>query len=210
MKTVYLVRHGQSEVNIGDVYQPEDSPLTEKGRTQAEQVADRASRLIVHALISSTMPRALETAGVVGKKIELPVTPSELFVERRRPSEQRGLERTSPEALAIEKEFIRSSSEADYRYSDEENFDDLMGRSKQALDFLAVHPSDQLVVVTHGIFLRVLVARILFGDALTPAECGAILGTLTTTNTGISVFTHEAGREKPWLIATWNDHAHLG
>lgn len=210
MKVIYFVRHGESEGNAGATYQLEDSSLSEKGREQAAQVADRVSRLLVHALVSSPLPRTKETAEIISKKIGLPVTYSELFVERRRPSKQRGLDRMSPEAIAIDREFIRSAAEAGYRYADEENFDDLAVRSHDALEYLAAHPADQLLVVTHGMFLRVLVARAIFGEQLTGPECSAFIGALTTANTGLTVLTYDPDRERPWLIATWNDHAHLG
>jgi broad specificity phosphatase PhoE len=210
MKTIYLVRHGQSEGNASDRYQVDSSPLSESGRTQASDIARRASHLTVDSIVSSTMERASETAKIISTKLGLPIEHTDLFVERRRPSAQRGLIRTSEEAEEMDREIIKSSSESGYRYADEENFDDLTIRSREALVYLEKHLADQLLVVTHGVFLRVLLAKAIYGESLTGKECASIIGTMQTANTGITVFTYDADRIRPWHVITWNDHAHLG
>ncbi len=210
MKTIYFVRHGQSEGNASDRYQMDSSPLSEQGREQAVQIAKRSSRLSIEAIISSTMPRASETAVTISALVGLPVEYSNLFVERRRPSAQQGLIRTSPEAEEMDKEIIRSSAESGYRYADEENFDDLTNRSGEALAYLANQTADHLLVVTHGLFLRVLLAKAIYGTGLTGEQCTNIIGTMQTANAGITVFTYDAERVRPWHVITWNDHAHLG
>jgi Fructose-2,6-bisphosphatase len=44
-KTVYLIRHGQSEDNVREVFQSPESPLTKKGEKQAKNIAKRISKL---------------------------------------------------------------------------------------------------------------------------------------------------------------------
>lgn len=210
MKVIYFVRHGESEGNAGDTYQLDSSTLSNKGLNQAEQIAERALHLPIKSLVSSTMPRAVETATVISKKIQLPLVTSELFVERRRPSGQQGLIRTSPEAIEMDNGIIRSASEVGYRYADEENFDDLTLRAEKALSYLAQHASDNILVVTHGVFLRVLLAKAIYGNALTGKECTNIIGTMQTTNTGLTIFTYDTEKTPIWQVITWNDHAHLG
>lgn len=106
MKTIYFVRHGESKGNASDRYQMDSSLLSERGREQAVQIAKRFSRLSIETIISSTMPRASETAETISALIGLPVEYSSLFVERRRPSAQQGLIRTSPEAEEMDKRCI--------------------------------------------------------------------------------------------------------
>ena len=64
---IYLVRHGQSHVNLTDLTQAHrDSPLTEVGLRQALAVADYlADQFEVDRLISSTVQRAAQTAQVI-------------------------------------------------------------------------------------------------------------------------------------------------
>jgi len=210
MKTIYLVRHGESEGNAGPTYQNDNTVLTEKGRQQAAFVAERTKKLPIEALIASTMVRAQQTAEIIASEVGLSIESSDLFVERRRPSEQIDQMKDDLAVIAAEAGIIASGSAPGMRYSDEENFDDLKARSRLALTLLENHPKDTLLVVSHGVFLRNLMAQAIFGDALTGPECGAILDTFTASNTGLSVLRYDPTKTKPWSILTWNDHAHLG
>ncbi|MDP2655923.1 MAG: histidine phosphatase family protein, partial [bacterium] len=80
-KTVYFVRHGQSEGNVGTVFQPLNSPLTEKGREQAEYIAERAASLSFESVVSSPLTRARETAEAIAKRTKKSIEFSDLFVE---------------------------------------------------------------------------------------------------------------------------------
>lgn len=210
MKEIYFVRHGESEGNIGANYQIETTPLSPKGKEQAAYIAQRAKNLPIEAILASTMTRAQETAHAISSELGLPIESSDLFVERRRPVEQRNQPKDSQEAKMAEIEFIRSASTPGYHYSDEENFDDLKERAQAALALLESHPKDRLLVVTHGLYLRVLMAYAIFGEELNGHELDNMIGAFVTNNTGITVMKFDAVRARPWIICTWNDHAHLG
>jgi probable phosphoglycerate mutase len=210
MKKVYFVRHGQSEGNASDKYQLDSSSLSALGREQASQIADRATRLPVEALIASSMPRAQETAEFIQTATGLAIESSDLFVERQRPPAQQGLVRTSPEAVAMDEAMIENFAVSGYRLAGEENFDDLKERASKALSYLINHKKDSLLVVTHGLFLRVLLAQASFGPLLTAPVMSTFLGTYQSSNTGLSVFEYDEQRRNPWSIVTWNDHTHLG
>ena len=72
---IYLVRHGQSHVNLTDLTASHrDEPLTDIGRAQAAAVAGYiAETLRVDRLLSSTVQRAAQTAAVIAESIGLPV-----------------------------------------------------------------------------------------------------------------------------------------
>ncbi|MES2668525.1 MAG: histidine phosphatase family protein [Patescibacteria group bacterium] len=210
MKEIYLVRHGESEGNAGTHYQNENTQLTELGREQAAFVAERATKLNVDTILASAMVRAQQTAGIISERIGISLESSDLFVERRRPSEQIDQPKDDPKVQEAEEAIMQSSSASGIRYSDEENFDDLNARSKAALSFLEQHPSDKILVVTHGVFLRNIVAQVIFGDALTGRDCGEVLSTFIANNTGITVLQFDPDNRRPWRLLTWNDHAHLG
>jgi broad specificity phosphatase PhoE len=81
----YLIRHGQTDWNIGRRIQGEtDVPLNARGRLQAE-AAGRAMREVpIDAIYSSDLSRALETARAVSRLHDggpLPVTPLREFEE---------------------------------------------------------------------------------------------------------------------------------
>lgn len=211
MKTIYFVRHGQSEGNIGPIRQTAETSLTAKGREQAEFVAERCAKLPIDIIISSTMTRAHETVEIITAKVAKPVEYSDLFVERRRPSEVLGKPKDDPASIEATRLTEENFHLPDFHFSDEENFADLKIRAEQALDFLAQRPEEKILVVTHGYFMKVMTAYITFGQNLTSQECKSFIRTFHTENTGITVFCHDQTKKTdPWFLWMWNDHAHLG
>ena len=211
MKTVYFIRHGESEGNIGPVRQDGFSILSNKGREQAAFMAERCTRLPIDVLIASDMTRAQETATIIGEKIDKEVISSDLFRERRRPSAQTGKPKEDANALLIDKEIWNNFGTAGYRHSDEENFEDLRDRAEKALAFIASRPEEHVAVVTHGFFMRIVMAYVVFRDKLTGKECELFMRTFHMENTGLTVLKHNGQDKEPsWFVWVWNDHAHLG
>lgn len=210
-KTVYFVRHGQSEDNAAPVFQSPTSPLNEKGRKQAESIARRVSKLSFDALIVSPFERAKQTAEaivkVTGKKAEYP----DLFVERIKPSYINGQPYTDNKANTLWREWEKSLYTPDMRAEDGENFDDLIARADKALAYLQNRTEQSLLVVTHGYFLRTIVARVLLGNLLSGEAFRNIQKTAAMENTGLTVLQYREGfEEKPaWRLWIYNDHAHL-
>lgn len=66
---------------------------------------------------------------------------------------------------------------------------------------------DNVVVVTHGMFMRIMCAVILVKDNLTPRICYDMMMTLQTKNTGITFI--KQNKKKEWRVITWNDHTHF-
>lgn len=74
---LYLIRHGQSLVNLADwQHGNSDEGLTDLGREQARAVAHRLAALPdgVDVLYASTMRRAHETATYIGDALDLGIT----------------------------------------------------------------------------------------------------------------------------------------
>ena len=218
MKTVYIVRHGETAGNKSKFFQTPETPLSDKGRQQAAYIAERVSRLKIEAIIASTMDRANETARIISKKIGVSVESTDLLRERILPKEQRGQPMDDPEQLRITQEVTKHFGEPGWRFSDEETFENLRDRTSAVLKMLEARPEKSILVVTHGVFQRFLLARLLLGDALTPETCEHVLETSLTTNTGLTVFKYGFEEHKGyysaskngWQLFVWNDHAHLG
>ena len=68
-----------------------------------------------------------------------------------------------------------------------------------------------IVVVTHGYFLRTIVARVILGAALSGDTFKRFHTVASMENTGLTVLRyHIGGDEGPcWCLWIYNDHAHL-
>lgn len=210
-KIVYFVRHGQSEDNVAPVFQSPKSPLNEIGKKQAESIAQRVSKLSFDALIASPFERAKQTAEAIAKTTGKQAEYSELFVERVKPTYVDGKPYTDERANTLWREWEKSLFTPGMRIEDGENFDDLMARADKALAFLQNRAEQSLVVVTHGYFLRTIVARVLLGELLSGETFRNIQRTAAIENTGITVLQYrDSFEEKPmWRLWIFNDHAHL-
>ena len=62
---LYLIRHGETALNVGRVLQPADTPLSPRGERQAQALARRLAGLGLRSLVSSPLPRAWQTAQAV-------------------------------------------------------------------------------------------------------------------------------------------------
>ncbi len=83
MKTVYLIRHGESELNRQKRFAGwTDCCLTDLGINQATEVALRlADMATVDAIFSSDLIRAKKTAQIIADKMDCPLTISESLRE---------------------------------------------------------------------------------------------------------------------------------
>jgi broad specificity phosphatase PhoE len=211
-KTVYFVRHGQSEANASGNFQFPETPLTEKGREQAGRVAERVARLEFETLISSPYVRAQQTAQAITNVTNKPAELSDLFVERVKPSSIDGKTIQDENAVALYKQWEDHLYIRGERVEDGENYDDIVARAEKALRFLEAKEENNIVVVTHGFFLRVIILCAVFGDTLTPENFKHIQHRMVTKNSGLTVLNYVRSPEGVgyWRLWVYNDHSHLG
>ncbi|OGC88431.1 hypothetical protein A2419_01660 [Candidatus Adlerbacteria bacterium RIFOXYC1_FULL_48_26] len=216
MKRIYLVRHGESQANAERRHGGAETPLTEHGHQQAVFIAERISKLPVQKIISSTMVRAQQTAQAISEKINQPILSSDLFVETRGPAEFEGASYDDPKTLEAFHTLGINYGKPGFQLDGAEVFEDHTKRAQACLAFLAEQEEDHIVVVTHGLFLRILVAHVLLGPTPNSKEVQSIMSALKTRNTGLTVFDYgdtpfvDIPSEHPWNMFVWNDHAHLG
>jgi broad specificity phosphatase PhoE len=212
LKTIYFVRHGQADCNVDPVFASAESPLSEEGRKQAAYIAERVSKLSFQAIISSTFQRAKETADTIATATGKTAEYSELFVERIKPSYIDGKPHTDEKASKLWEEWQVSLFKSDMRVEDGENYDDLVSRADKALKWLSERTEESLVVVTHGFFLKTIIARILLGQFLSGDTYLNFQKSSAMENTGLTVlhYRQRPGEEPHWRLWIYNDHAHLG
>lgn len=205
MKTIYIVRHGESEGNIGNFRQGAETPLSDNGIKQSEKIAKRLKKLDFDLLVASPLKRTVQTADLIKAETGHDFILSDLFIERKRPSRQYGLKKDSKLHDQIEKEFNKILIDGG-KFEDAESFSEIKDRVIAALDFLENRPEQKIVVVTHGTFSRFLAALLILGkENMNPKNSIRITKVLKKTNTGISVFI----KEKIWRIYSWNDFSHF-
>lgn len=211
IKTVYLIRHGQSVDNVSPVFQSVNSPLSDKGQRQAAAIAERMQAVPFDALIASPILRAKQTAEAIAEITGIKLELSDLFVERIKPASIDGKSWHDPGAVAIYKAWEESLYGNGPQIEKAESFADIVRRADTALELLKSHPAQTIAVVTHGHFLRTLVARVLLGDNLTGSLLKRFQTLASAENTGITVIRYkDAYEEDPcWRLWTLNDHTHF-
>lgn len=209
IKTIYFVRHAESEANAaGNRFQDSHSLLSAEGKRQAEVLAERISHIAIDGIVSSTFERARQTAEAIAHKTGKLVTYTDLLGETKVPSIFYGKRRDDPEIVKLQETYKQHQFEENWRLADEENFTDRKARGKNIISFLENRKENNLLVVTHGTILRIVLLCMVFGDDLTPVEYHKVVPFLHLTNTGITVclYTEQEG----WKMLTWNDRAHFG
>ena len=171
-KIIYFVRHGETENNAKGIRQGPEGALTEKGRAQALATAKRFPKHKgrPQIIIASPYERTRETAAIIAKELHLRVKYSKLLVERRNPSEVIGHAGTEPEVRKIIDRIDNSYHADDLRISDEENFTDLKKRAKKLLNYITWRWQSRIIMVTHKIFLKMVISYMLYGDKLTASQ----------------------------------------
>ncbi|WP_232699849.1 histidine phosphatase family protein [Brevibacillus daliensis] len=83
-KTIlYLIRHGETDWNINQRIQGHtNTDLNEAGKEQAAKLAEALSTESFAHIYSSDLKRAFETASMLGKRLDIPVTPLSTLRER--------------------------------------------------------------------------------------------------------------------------------
>lgn len=77
-------RHGESAGNliVGDKKGHTDYPLTDTGKGQGRRLGHRLSSEPIHAIISSPLQRALDTAKISSEGRNIPIITTNLLIER--------------------------------------------------------------------------------------------------------------------------------
>lgn len=208
-QVIYFVRHGQTILNAKGIRQGPDGSLSEKGIEQAKRIAKRfpKEKGKPKVLIASPFQRAKETAQIIADELGMKIEYCDLLVERRNPKEIIGRSGEDREVRAIVDLIDKGYHEDDFRYSDEENFVDLKERAKKLFKYIAKRPENQIIMVTHGIFLKMIAAYILQGEKLTASEYNKLSYLNPMDNAALTICTHTTRlfRKDLWEILVWDD-----
>jgi broad specificity phosphatase PhoE len=199
---VTLLRHGESVGNAESRWQGQaDYPLTERGRKQAQALAERWKRekMKFDYVISSPLSRARETAEIIASKLGHVVEFEPLWLERDN-GEFSGLT-----AHEVRQNFQHPDFTTPYDPvgSDGEGDWELFLRAGQALHGLLKRDPARYLIVSHGGLLNQVMHAIV---GIVPQANNA--GTrFRFGNTAFAQLLYFPNQHR-WAIDKVNDHAH--
>lgn len=201
MTRVFLIRHGETEWNKLMKYQGQtDIPLSDKGREQAVNLAERLQSENFKAVYSSDLARAYETATLLAEPhgIEVRVCPGLKEISF---GEWEGMTYDNINGKWSKEIDLFFSRPAEVEIPEGESFQILQQRVVASLhDLVAAHPDETILVVSHGAAIRT-------------AICAALeiplnqVWNIRQDNTALNIFEYYADRT---VVARLNDTNHLG
>lgn len=205
---VYFVRHGESVGNKANIHQTSQMPLSELGVIQAKKIAKRFKEIKIDYILASPIARAIETAKIISKAINTPIEEWKELSEVKSPTELIGKSYTDPSVSEIKKLIRHNYVKGNWKYSDEENYEEINKRAQNLLAHLVKdHLENNLICVSHATYIKFLVGKMIFGEDLNPYISHVFYTHTLVQNTGLTVceYTKEGG----WLIRHLNDASHL-
>lgn len=139
---ITLVRHGQTQENLMHILQGQmPGHLTGEGISQARQLGDTLPSGYYDCILCSDLQRALDTAFILNEKLQIDLIPMPILRER-----DFGIYTGKPYGIKL------SPDEPTL-----ESIDSMKKRAMQFLHDVQIHyPGKKVLVVSHGLFLRVL------------------------------------------------------
>ena len=161
MTTFFLVRHGETEWNVERRIQGwSDSPLTPVGRAQAEVHGRLLATHGIDRVLASPLGRTKQTVAPIVRETKVE---AEYDPRLREVCMGEWSGRTSQEIQSsyAEQWQARLDDPEGYRPPNGENRFDVKRRVAPLLEELNNAPHDQIVLVSHGITIRVLLELLL-------------------------------------------------
>ena len=189
--TFYITRHGETDYNRDRIMQGSgvDGVLNETGRAQAKALAERLADAPLDAVYASTLVRARQTAKIVAAPHEpLPYA----YLDTLKEISWGVYEGTPPtdERTAAMKAIKTRWRAGDVEVPVEggESPRQVERRARQAVEvMLEAHAGEHVLVVTHGRYMRIMLASLLHNGDLTQ------MPNMPHANTGLYVVTHTDG-----------------
>lgn len=201
MKTLYIIRHGETEYNRKGMVQGSgiDAPLNENGRKQAAAFFEAYKAVKFDKVYTSNLKRTVET---VQGFLDLGL-PTEALSDLREISwgRQEGVAftpETSTEYQAICEQWIEGNLDA--KIEGGENPIEVEARLAKGFEYITSQPNEDTVLIcVHGRVIRILMCWML-GIPLSEMDM------FRHTNTGLYLVTFDNGE---YTIEQMNEVSHL-
>lgn len=154
-KTLYLLRHSQSQYNkIGIIQGDVDTPLSKEGRDEVKKMALVFKNFELKNIVHSPLARAAETAEIINEHLNLPINSKEDLKEM-------DFGEWSAHAKVEEwDKFRRPFYEFGQAPPGGESKNDLFKRAEKAIHEICEEVDDDpVLIVAHGMVYRVLLGK---------------------------------------------------
>lgn len=181
---MFLIRHAESEANASRTFAARviDPPLSPKGVTDAERIAERLASEGIRRIYSSPLRRALQTAQALASRSHLDF---EVLLDLREVDVGvlDGKSSKSKKNWEIYERVLEKWSAGDLEAAFEggESLGEVRARARRVLEVLnSGSDSGRIAVVTHAVFLMIFVPFLL-NDSLTDLKRYSLpRGSITT------------------------------
>jgi len=187
MTEIILVRHGETEWNVEEVFRGRiDIELNQTGIKQAKLLAEYLADLKIDAIYSSPLRRALKTAELIAgyHKLQVEVAPALIDFNF---GKWQGL--SLQEVRDKYKEFYAEwiSRPHKVKIPSGESLDDVKDRAMTLVDDVITKYQGTVVLVSHRVVNKVLICALLGLD-------NSHFWNIRQNTCGITTFTYENGR----------------
>jgi broad specificity phosphatase PhoE len=199
---IYLVRHGETDGNLGHRHQLTKTPLSPVGKRQVESIAQVLKEYKPTHLVSSRLVRAVQTASVIGDVCGLVPELSEHFIELERPNFLYGQRHKSIKSLWFYLRWYLGTKKAEAEGG--ESYKELRQRINLAKVYLEQFPDDaRVVIVSHSVFMSFFSAHVCDNEGVSVAGAVAVFkDILNMPNTHIMPVLFESTDHSG--ICTWS------
>jgi broad specificity phosphatase PhoE len=171
---IYLIRHGETTSDLEDRYGGDyDDPLTERGKLQAQEIADELKDIGIQIIFHSPKLRASETAQIISQVINAPLEVVENIRERNNYGILTGMAKSeAKEKYPFEVEKLQSYI---HDVQDSEDYESFKTRVLEAFHDITREKYDTVAIVTHGGPICCLIRELFkFGECKVLEDCATL------------------------------------
>ncbi|MEI6462240.1 MAG: histidine phosphatase family protein [bacterium] len=211
---ITFVRHGKTEAHELNRRQTSEASLGEVGKDQAKKVAKHLKNKLSDKdyahIVSSPYKRARETAEFISSEVGLEIIENELIHEILPHPDLDGQAFDSEIAQRFLREVEKFGYDINWKFENGgESIRDVINRAKKFKHHLMKnYKGKNLIVVSHGTFLRIFITYILLGDKYEAQTFKKVMESFKLENTSLTEM--EYNEEKGlWYVYCINSTPHL-
>ncbi|MCR4394441.1 MAG: histidine phosphatase family protein [Dehalococcoidales bacterium] len=187
MTTIILIRHGDTDWNVEEIFRGRvDVELNENGIKQAQLLAKYLEDVPVKEIYTSPLKRALKTAEIIAGPHNANIIPSNELIDFDY-GEWQGLshDKVKNQYKTLYEEWLKSPQLV--RMPKGESLDDVRKRAVSLINQVIVRHQGIIALVSHRVILKVIICALLGLD-------NSYFWNIRVDTCGITIFNYEMGR----------------